>query len=110
MDKKKSTAKKSTRTEGGEFYMDAPYATNYEIHTLNEHKNEVRVYCHQFPDNFNFQIRTFKPTNGCFGRGKPRKMIATVSITIEEVREMLRYMEDSKGREDAYAAYLAGKR
>lgn len=67
--------------------------------TITESKNrqapnddEVRIYCLQFPDVFNFQIRTHKGI-GYNNGGTARDMIATVSLTIAEVEDILAQMK-----------------
>lgn len=58
-----------------------------------EQENCVRVYCTSYPDNFNFQIRTFKPTRQ---GGVNRQMIATANLTIKDVKKILSYMENER--------------
>jgi len=55
------------------------------------HPDMVRVYCTQFPTQFNFQIRTTKPITR---KGTPRTMLATVGISVDQCREMLKFMEN----------------
>jgi len=70
------------------------YAEIYEVKDLDRpNDNCIRVYCTQAPDVFGFQIRTHKPINERFGHGKPRDMIAHVSLSIAEVEEILEYMK-----------------
>lgn len=61
----------------------------------NEQENCIRVFCNHFPNNFEFQIRTFKPI-GDFQQGVKRQMLASVSISIEELKKILAYMEAEK--------------
>lgn len=58
-----------------------------------DNENSIRIYCTQAPDVFGFQIRTFKPIVESIGRakGKPRNMIAHVSLSITELEEILAY-------------------
>jgi hypothetical protein len=70
------------------------YATIQEIRDPDiDQKNELRIY-KSSQNGFDFQIRTLKPI-GQYGQGIPRKMIANVTLTIEEVESILEYM---KGR------------
>ena len=59
--------------------------------------NVLRIWCSQYPDTFKFQIRTYKSICD-FGRGKPRNMIATISLSIKEVEKILKYMKKEKTR------------
>ncbi len=71
---------------------DKPYATIYEIKDKDiDQINQLRVY-RSSPDGFTFQIRTHKGI-GEYGKGKPRKMIANVDLTIEEIENILKYMK-----------------
>ena len=62
-----------------------------------EQDNCIRVYCSTYPNTFDFQIRTFKPINE-FGRGKPRAMIARVSLDIKQMEKILRFMKNEVNR------------
>ena len=64
-----------------------------------ETENKIRVYCKQFPDYFEFQIRTNGPITES-GKGKDRRMLASVGISIEEMKSILKYMETEKDRKD----------
>ena len=66
-----------------------------EIKEIGKEKQEncVRVYCCSYPNVFKFQIRTYKPTKD---EGVKRQMMASVSLTIDEVRNILKYMEEQK--------------
>ena len=70
------------------------WATIYEAKNLDGNNDDcIRVYCSQAPDVFNFQIRTFKPITQPISRdkGKPRNMIATVSLSLTELEQILKY-------------------
>ncbi len=90
-----------TITETGELNIKDGYAENYEVKGLEkDNENMLRVYCTQFPDQFLFQIRTFKPTaaNRWNKSAKKKNMIAHVHLTPGHVRRILDYMEKySKG-------------
>lgn len=60
-----------------------------------EQENCIRVYCDSYPEGFNFQIRTFKPTKQ---GGVNRQMIASVNLTIDDVKKILAYMEAEKDK------------
>lgn len=80
--------------------INKPYARIQEIKGADQNNDNVlRVYCEMFPDVYIFQIRTFAPINGPFGEGKPRNMIASVTVTIEELEEILREMKARKAGE-----------
>ena len=82
---------------GNELHQQNDFAEIYEVKDMKEkNENKLRVFCDQFPNIFKFQIRTHKPINGFFGNGKPRNMIAHLSLTIEEVEEILNYMKNYK--------------
>lgn len=84
----------------GQIFIKRPSARIREFKNLPENNdNVIRVWCEMYPDVYNFQIRTFAPINGPFGEGKPRNMIATVHVTIEEVEEILRQMKAYKAGE-----------
>ena len=83
----------NTTNDKHEIHLSKPYATIQETKILGDDHNDdmVRVYCELFPDVFKFQIRTYKPI-GEYGTGKSRNMIATVSLTRDEVAEILDQM------------------
>lgn len=83
----------------GSFIKEKKYASIEQVKFKKGHNdNCVRVYCRQkgfdgCEDAFNFQIRTHKPI-GEFGKGVPRDMVATVSLTPSELKEILKYVEE----------------
>lgn len=73
--------------------INKEYATIDQLkNRTTPNKNEIRVYCVQYPNVFNFQIRTHKSTDR-YGKGKERDMIATVMLTIAEVENILEQMK-----------------
>ena len=78
-----------------ELYAKAPYASitdqTREPGQGWAHPNCVRVYCTQVPTQFNFQIRTVKPVTR---KGTPRVMLATVGISLDQARKLVKFMED----------------
>ena len=71
------------------------YAEIYEYKDFKEqNENCIRVYMSQSPDVFTFQIRTFKPITGWHRKGKPRNMIASVSLTLTEMEQIIVYMAE----------------
>ena len=54
--------------------------------------NCLRIYCSSYPNIFEFQIRTFKPITDN-EKGINRQMIANISLSIEEIKQILKYME-----------------
>ena len=52
----------------------------------------VRLYCTVFPEVFNFQIRAHQQLSRGFPNSKlrPRNLIATVSLTLEDLEEMIK--------------------
>ena len=80
------------KSKDGELLKKNDYITNYEIKMKldNNNDNEVRIYCQQYPDNFLFQIRTFKSITDKHGTGKKRNMIANVTLTIKDVEDTLK--------------------
>ena len=87
----------------GQYITKKEYATITQRGKLfkddKPNENCIRVYCRQFPNIFNFQIRTHKSIND-FGRGVKRDMIANVTLSIDEVRNILKFMEAEKDRKD----------
>ena len=82
-----------------DYILEKKYAECYELKDVKQNnENCLRVWCNQYPDGFTFQIRTHKPITGHFGKGKPRNMIAHLTLTINEVKDILKHMEgrDSK--------------
>lgn len=78
-------------------FIEKQYSTIEELKIVREsNKNEVRVYCVQYPDQFNFQIRTHKATTR---NGKPKNMIATVRMDIQEMENILAYMKAEKDKD-----------
>lgn len=83
-----------------EIIIPKKFAEIKEVKGLPEpNDNVLRVWCNMYPDSYNFQIRTHGPINGPFGEGKPRDMIATVFVSIEELEEILRQMKAYKAGE-----------
>lgn len=77
-----------------QIFIDKPHAEIREVKGLPENnENVIRVYCQMFPNVYTLQIRTHNPIDGRLGKGKPRDFIATVSVTIEEIEEILRQMK-----------------
>lgn len=66
-----------------------------EIKEIGKEKQDncLRVYCNQYPNNFTFQIRTFNPINQ-YGKGVNRQMIADITLSIDELKKILKYMEN----------------
>ena len=59
-----------------------------------ENENKLRIWCKQSPDQFNLQIRTRNPLKGRHSlSGKNRNFIATVSLSVQEMEEILAYMK-----------------
>ena len=56
-------------------------------------ENTLRVYCTMYPNVFTFQIRTYKPTKQ---GGVNKQMIASVSLSVEELKNILAYAEAEK--------------
>jgi len=74
-----------------EYFKEKEFAEIKEVKGLaRQNINGLRVYCVNIPNYFNFQIRTHGPIT-C--NGVARNMIATVSVSIEELEEILTYMK-----------------
>jgi hypothetical protein len=89
---------------GVEYHIQKPFATIQEVKELSkDNENIVRVYCNQRDtmagksSSYNIQIRTFKPITDS-GKGQPRNMIANVSLTRHQVRDLLEWMEKDDRR------------
>ncbi len=76
-----------------DIWIKKKYAVVKEIKGCDPIINGLRVYCTQFPDNWYFQIHAHGSTNP-LGGGKERDMIAGLTLTIEEVEEILRQMKE----------------
>lgn len=84
--------------KNGEFILDRDYATIQDItdpsditQQFSQHPDCLRFY-KDSPDLFTLQIRTHKPIRE--GKSaKPRRMIATARLTLDELRDMVRYAE-----------------
>lgn len=76
------------------------FARIWEAKDLKEpNENCIRIYMTGYPDVFAFQIRTFKPITSFSRKGKPRNMIAHVTLSIAEMEQILDYMkEKGEGR------------
>jgi len=82
----------------GEFILDKDYAEIQDItdpkdvtQPFRPHPDCLRFYKYS-PEAFALQIRTHKPIRDS-KKAKPRRMIATVRVTIDELRDMLAYAE-----------------
>lgn len=75
-----------------QFIMTKKYSAEiYEAVGLDKpNENIIRIY-RSTPTDFTFQIRTHKPITES-RKGKPRDMIATVQLTMEEWKEISRYV------------------
>ena len=87
--------------QDGQLFFMNDFAECYEIDHVKESKNCLTVY-KSGTEAFTLQIRTFKPINGSHGTGKPRNMIAHVSISINDLHAILAYVE-RKGYIMAYS-------
>ena len=78
-----------------EIWLHNDHAECYEMDKGSE-PNEpgLRLWCTMFPDAWTLQIRTHAPINGCYGNGKPRNMIAHLTVTVDQLRDILRQMEE----------------
>lgn len=84
-----------------DFVTLKPHAEIKEVENLEkDNENSFRLYCSQrYPgDNdkagFNLQIRTFKSIGAQLSsKSKPRNMIATVSFTLGELKELVAIAE-----------------
>ena len=62
-----------------------------------EQENCIRLYCSQFPNGFTLQIRTFKPIDE-YQKGVKRPMMASVNITLQELKQLVEYAEKEKSK------------
>jgi len=83
--------------------IDKPNAEIQEIG--NNAGNMLRAYCLMYPNVYNLQIRAENPINGRQAKGKKRNLIATVSVTIEEVESLVSEM---KAYRDGLPSKFAG--
>jgi|WetSurMetagenome_2_1015567.scaffolds.fasta_scaffold349796_2 hypothetical protein len=91
------------RQDDHNLFIDAPYSTVQEIKAPGiECRNEVRTYCSQWsPDpaqcGFIVQLR-YTGGIGELRSGKPRKMLASMHLSLAELRAILAYAEASAAR------------
>ena len=78
-----------------EYFKANKWARVQQVNANCDCSNGVRVYCVQWPDRFNFQIRAETPI---VDGGKPRNMVATASLTIAEVETILKEMKEYAAR------------
>ena len=96
---------KNTKNDDSGFYLEPEHQTlgfknrvfsPIDIHeTKLPHDNPwgmVRLYCTQFPNHFNLQIRACQPLDD-MKKNKPRNIIATVSISKEEILMLAEYVK-----------------
>jgi hypothetical protein len=77
-----------------EILINKPYAEIYEVKSLDQpNKNQLRIWCCQWPNYFTFQIRTHKGISGSGNQGVERDMIAHVDLSIEEFETILTKMK-----------------
>lgn len=76
-----------------EIFIHNEFAQCYEVkNKAVPNENGLRIYCDQYPDVFCVQVRTHKPiTNN--HKGKPRNMIAHLSLSIADVEKVLAFMK-----------------
>jgi len=102
----------------GEFILDRDYAEIEDIsdpkdvtQPFRPHPNCLRFY-KSSPDLFTLQIRTHKPIRDS-KKAKPRRMIATARLTLDELRDLLAYAEAHEAKRgaerQARAANIAGE-
>ena len=83
------------RKENNQLFFDKQYATIHEVKDdLIDQKNELRVY-NDMGESVHIQIRTHKPADE-WQKGKPRKMIATLSVSIPELESILEFAKKHK--------------
>lgn len=76
--------------------ISAPYAQISEIRSRKEPQdNAIRLY-KASPNNFAFQIRTFKNIGG--RKSKPRNMVAHVEMTLAELKGLVEWAENYEAR------------
>jgi len=56
-------------------------------------ENCIRLYCNQYPEGFMLQIRSFNSIDR-WGEGVKRLMIASVGITLQELKQLVEYAEN----------------
>lgn len=84
---------------GKDIFIEKPFAEIVEVKfhdPTQQNENQVRVYCVQYPDIVSFQIRTHKSIVECDFRkkGKQRDMVATVSLSLNELEEIVKKMRE----------------
>jgi hypothetical protein len=73
-------------------FLEKKFARIFEAKDLEQHnENEIRLY-KSSPESFTFQIRTYAPIGSFNNKGTKRDMIASVSVTLEEMEQILEYM------------------
>jgi len=89
---------KQTNKPQGDLILQKKWAEIKQV-GKEEQENCIRLYCDQYPNGFNLQIRTFKPTNK-FGEGVKRQMVASVGITLQELKQLVEYAEKESKKYD----------
>ena len=94
-----SEAHHSVHMKHGPRHLDLSMINFIETKKQNDtNEGMVRFYCTQFPNVWKLQIRAFQPLckEHSFHKGlKPRNLIASVSITIQELEEILKQAKES---------------
>lgn len=83
---------------GKELFISKPFCEIAEIQIKEPIKNEIRIYCTQYPDKFNFQVRSRNQIDGKHGypKKKERDFISNVTVSINEMKEIVKFMENYK--------------
>jgi hypothetical protein len=83
--------------KGDEITLRNDFASTKEYKNMDTQDNTLRLYSSQWPDGFTFQIRTFSPITDS---GKPRYMVATTLLNLDDIKAMLAYAEKQAKRHD----------
>jgi len=91
--RKPKRARKTTNQKGRTMKTEKTISKNtariYQVKRNTPNENMIRLY-KSSPDGLTFQIRTHKPITEA-GNGTPRDMIASVPITLEEIKALYEY-------------------
>ena len=75
-----------------ELHALAPYATIQEMEFPGQGwpgPKCVRVYCTQYPNSFNFQIKCSAPIRR---KGVVREMLATVNLSVDQIKALYEFV------------------
>lgn len=82
----------------GDLFIKDDYAEIFEAKNLEKDNENCLRFYKAGPNYWTLQIRTFKPITSKYGRnkGKARNMVASISLDVDELKQILAHMEATK--------------